>query len=65
MTDEFTREALATNAVRRMTAAGTTALLDQIREVRGAPQCLRMDNAREFIAETVRDWCKEQNIQAN
>ena len=48
-----------------MTAAGTTALLDQIREVRGAPQCLRMDNAREFIAETVRDWCKEQNIQAN
>ena len=37
----------------------------QIRELRGAPQFLRMDNGPESIAETLRDWCKEQNIQAN
>ena len=65
MTDEFTREALATNAARRITAAGTMAVLDQIRESRGAPQYLRMDNGPEFIADTLRDWCKEQNIKAN
>jgi putative transposase len=65
VTDEFSREALATNAARRITAAGTMAVLDQIRELRGAPQFLRMDNGPESIAETLRDWCKEQNIQAN
>ena len=41
------------------------AVLDQIREHRGAPQFLRMDNGPEFIADTLRDWCKEQNIKAN
>ena len=35
VTDEFTREALATNAARRITAAGTMAVLDQIVEERG------------------------------
>jgi len=65
VTDEFTREAPATNAARRITAADTMAVLDQIREQRGSPMFLRMDNGPEFIAETLRDWCKEQNIQAN
>jgi len=65
VTDEFTREALATNAVRRITAAGTMAVLDQIHESRGAPMFLRMDNGPEFIAEILQDWRKEQNIQAN
>lgn len=65
VTDEFTREAFATNAARRITAAGTMAVLDQIRELRGAPQFLRIDNGPEFIADTLRDWCGEQNIQAN
>jgi len=65
VTDEFTREALATNAVRCITAAGTMGILDQLREVCGAPQCLRVDNGPELIADTLRDWCQEQNIQAN
>ena len=65
MTDEFTREALATNAARRITAAGTMAILHQIREHRDAPQFLRMENGPGFIADTLRDWCKEQNIKAN
>lgn len=65
VTDEFTREALATNAARRITAAGTMAVLDQICEHRRAPQFLRMDNGPEFIADTLRDWCKERHIQSN
>ena len=43
VTDEYTREALATNAASRIIAAGTMAVLDQIREHRGAPQFLRID----------------------
>ena len=65
MTDEFTREALATNAARRINAAGMMAVLDQVCELRGAPKFLCMDNGPEFIADTLRDWCKEQHIQAN
>ena len=65
VTDEFTREALATNAARRISAACTMAVLDQIRELRGAPQFLHMYNVPKFIADTLRDWFKEQNIQAN
>ena len=26
---------------------------------------LRMENGPEFIAETLRDWCKDENIQVN
>lgn len=57
VTDEFTREALATNAARRITAAGTMAVLDEAMKQRGAPKFLRMDNGPEFIAEVLRDWC--------
>ena len=49
----------------RITAAGTMAFLDQTRESRGAPQFLRMDNGPVFIADTLSDWCKEQNNKAN
>ena len=37
----------------------------QIRELRGVPRFLCMDNGPESIADTLHDWCKEQNIQAN
>ena len=43
----------------------TLAVLDQIREQRGCPVFLRMENGPEFIAETLRDWCKDENIQVN
>ena len=63
VTDEYTREALATNAARRITAAGTMAVLDQIREQRGTPQFLRMDHGPEFIADTLRAWCREKTFK--
>ena len=42
----------------------TLAVLDQIREQRGCPVFLRMENGPEFIAETLRDWCKELNTMS-
>ena len=45
--------------------AGTMAVLDRIREQRGAVQRLSMDNGPEFIADTLRDWCQAQHIQAS
>ena len=65
LTQEFTREALEMNAVHRITAAGTMAVIDQMRQLPGAPQLLRMNNGPEFMADTLRDGYQEQNIQAN
>ena len=66
VTDEFTREALATNAARRITSLGTTEVLDAIVHERGqGPMFLRMDNGPEFIADTLQDWCKEVGIDAS
>jgi putative transposase len=55
VTSEYSRETLATNATRQITAAGTMAFLDQICELRGVSRFLYMDNGPEFIAETLRD----------
>ena len=65
VTDEFTSETLTTNAARCITAARTRGVSDQIDKMHGTPQLLRMDNGSEFIADTLRDWCKEQHITAN
>ena len=66
VTDEFTREALATNAARRITAAGTMAVLDEVMAQRGtAPAVLRMDNGPEFIADALQDWCKLTGIRTS
>ena len=55
VTDEFNREAHATNEAKLITAAGTMAVLDQVYQQRGAPQFLRIDNGPEFMADTLRD----------
>jgi transposase InsO family protein len=62
VTDEHTREALATPAARRMGADDTVAALEQIVEQRGrAPKLIRCDNGPEFVSESLRDWCRFNN----
>ena len=59
VTDEHTREALATPAARRMGADETVNALEQIVERRGrAPALIRCDNGPEFISQALRDWCR-------
>jgi len=59
VTDEHTREALATPAARRMGADDTVNTLERIVELRGkAPELIRCDNGPEFIAQSLRDWCR-------
>ena len=65
VTYEFIREGLTTNAAKRITATGTMAIINQKREPLGIRRFLPMDNRPESFADTLRDWCKEQNIQAN
>lgn len=57
--DEFTREALASEAARSITAEDTVATLERLTALRGAtPEHIRCDNGPELIAHTLRDWCR-------
>jgi hypothetical protein len=59
ITDEHTREALATPAARRITADDTVGTLEQIVERRGtSPAYIRCDNGPELTAEALKDWCR-------
>ena len=59
VTDEHTREALATPAARRMDADDSVNTLERIVELRGhAPKMIRCDIGPEFVSQSLRDWCR-------
>lgn len=59
LTDEHTREALATPAARRMGADETVQALEEVTWRRGrAPGFIRCDNGPELVSEALRDWCR-------
>jgi putative transposase len=59
ITDEFTKEALAIEVHRSITADHTVDVLEAIVAARGAtPEFLRMDNGTELTANALRDWCR-------
>ena len=57
LVDEYTRECLALEARRGMTAEDIRIILAEVAAGRGGPPCrLRSDNGPEFVAEVVRSW---------
>jgi len=54
--DEFTRECLAIEVERHLTAQDVVATLKYLFELRGAPRFVRSDNGPEFIADAVKAW---------
>jgi putative transposase len=57
--DEFTREALAMEAERRIDGDKVVDVLDRIiREQGRRPQLLRCDNGPEMTSNALRDWCR-------
>ena len=58
--DEYTRECLALEARRGMTAEDIRIILAEVAAGRGGPPCrMRSDNGPEFVAEVVRSWLEE------
>jgi transposase InsO family protein len=57
--DEFTRECLAIEVERNLTAAEVVGTLKYLFELRGIPRYIRSDNGPEFIADAVKAWLKE------
>ena len=54
--DEFTRECLAIEVERSLTAQDVVSTLAYLFELRGAPLFIRSDNGPEFIAQAVKTW---------
>ena len=57
--DEFTREVLAVEAARSITADRTVQVLEELVEARGiAPAFIRSDNGPELTSHALADWCR-------
>jgi transposase InsO family protein len=60
LVDEYTRECLALEARRGMTAPDIRIILAEVAAARGGPPCrIRSDNGPEFAAEVVRSWLED------
>lgn len=56
--DEYTREALAMEVDRSITADKLIDVIEGLVVTHGAPEHLRMDNGPELISWALRDWCR-------
>jgi transposase InsO family protein len=61
--DEFTRECLAIDVARSITAVDVIRTLSRLFATRGAPRGLRSDNGSEFIAQAIRRWLKASGVE--
>jgi transposase InsO family protein len=61
--DEYTRECLALEVERSMTAQAVKAVLAGVVRKRGAPAHIRSDNGSEFIAKAIRSWMKSAGLE--
>jgi len=61
--DEYTRECLALEVARSITAQDVIRTLGRLFAERGAPRFIRSDNGPEFIAQAIRDWLPRSGVQ--
>jgi putative transposase len=61
--DEYTRECLALEVDRGMTAKAVKTVLAAVVQQRGAPGHIRSDNGSEFIAEAIRAWMTAAGLE--
>jgi transposase InsO family protein len=61
--DEYTRECLALDVARSITAQDVIRTLARLFAERGAPRFIRSDNGPEFIAQAIRDWRPHAGVQ--
>jgi len=61
--DEFTRESLAIDVGKRITAKDVIDVLRYLFLVRGEPAYIRSDNGPEFTAKQVKKWLKSMGVK--
>jgi putative transposase len=63
LVDEYTRECLALEVERSMTAQAVKAVLAGVVRERGAPRHIRSDNGAEFMAKAIRAWMTAAGLE--
>lgn len=61
--DDYNRESLRIEIDTSLPSQRVIRALDELVEVRGAPQRLRLDNGPEFISAALKQWAKERGIE--
>ena len=61
--DDYNREVLAIEADLSLPTLRLLRTLEYLKEFRGLPAMIRVDNGPEFISHKLDIWCKEHNIQ--
>jgi putative transposase len=61
--DDFNREILTMEADTSLPALRLIRCLEQLKEYRGLPKMIRVDNGPEFISDKLDAWCRENEIQ--
>ena len=62
--DEYSRQSLAIQVERQITAAQVLGVLEQAMIQYGVPGYIRRDNGPEFIATKVQPWLRDNQIKA-
>lgn len=60
--DDYNRQVLAIEADSSIPSLRVIRVLDRLKEVRGLPQMIRVDNGPEFISKNLDLWCKDNKI---
>jgi len=63
LVDEYSRECLALEMERSITAEGVVEILDRLFTECGEPAYIRSDNEPEFIAEAIRRWLAASGVE--
>ena len=61
--DEYSRECLALEVERSITAEDVVGILDKLFSERGEPAYIRSDNGPEFIAEAIKGWLESSGVK--
>ncbi len=61
--DDYNREVLAIEIDTSLPAAGVVRTLEQLGEVYGLPQALRLDNGPELRSAVLAQWCEDNHIE--
>jgi len=60
--DDYNREVLSVETDLSLPSSRVIRVLDQLKETRGLPKMIRVDNGPEFISHKLDLWCKENKI---
>ena len=61
--DEYSRECLALQVARQLTAADLIEVMDRLVAQRGVPAHIRSDNGSEFVARTLQSWLADRHVK--